>query len=250
MNNDLEQALGERTNALTPQDLDRMLEQMRDLSASGARDAARGELAKLQQLLENLRTDRPQLTDAQKDALKRITALRTLSQKQRQLLDETFRQALEGKAENAKLALHQEDLRSALRSLMESSTKDDSTDDLDRSDQAMKNASTNLKQGAPRGAVPHQNEALAALQKAIDGMADSLRSSMFILPQPGKGEGRDPFGRMGFGGFARDDGGVRVPDRMEARHVREILDELQRRAGDAGRSKAERDYIDRLLQNF
>jgi len=73
-----------------------------------------------------------------------------------------------------------------------------------------------------------------------------------MLPRPGSafGQGRDPFGRSGFGGFSHDDGAVQVPDRMEARRVREILNELQRRAGDTERTKTERDYIDRLLQNF
>jgi hypothetical protein len=253
MNNDLEQALGEHTNALTPQDLERMLDQMRDLSASGARDDARNELAKLQQLLENLRTDHPQLTDAQKEAVKRITGLRALAQKQRQLLEDTFRQAQGGTADNKKLAMQQEDLRNGLHSLMQGSSKDDATDDLDRSEQGMKSASDDLGEGAPRRATGHQNDALAALQQAIDSMADDLRASMFMLPQPGMqatGAGRDPFGRSDFGGLGNSDSTVRVPDRMEARHVREILDELQRRAGDADRSKAERDYIDRLLQNF
>ena len=249
-NDDLNQALGDRTNALTPQDLERMLEHMRDLSASGARDEARNELAKLQQLLESLNTDQPQLTGQQKEAIKKITALRALAQKQRQLLEDTFRQAQDGKSDNKKLALQQEDLRKGLHSLMQGSSKEDSTDDLDRSDQEMQSASGDLGNGAPHSATGHQNEALAALQQAIDSMADNLRASMFMLPRPGMaGAGQDPFGRAGFGGFG-DNSDIRVPDRMEARHVREILDELQKRAGDADRSRAEHDYIDRLLQNF
>src|SRR5277367_3533637 len=105
LNDELEQALGEKTNMLTPQDLDRMLEQMRDLSASGERDAARQELAKLQQTLENLHTEHPQLTAAQKNTLKRIAELRDVSRKQRQLLDETFHQAQDGQGDNHQLAM-------------------------------------------------------------------------------------------------------------------------------------------------
>ena len=62
------------------------------------------------------------------------------------------------------------------------------------------------------------------------------------------GEGRDPFGRSGYNGLREE--GLQLPDHLESRRVREILNELQRRAGDLGRSKTERDYIDRLLQNF
>ncbi|MGE3624148.1 MAG: DUF4175 domain-containing protein [Bdellovibrionales bacterium] len=248
MANELERALGDRTNTLTPQDLERMLEQMRDMSASGARDAARGELARLQQLLENLRTGRPQLTDTQKQNLKRLAELRELAKKQQQLLDETFRQAHD-KAEGNDLAMRQEDLRRALRSLMDGAKKDDATEDLDHGEREMQNAGTRLKQGAPKDAVPHQTSALQALQQAAEQMANNLRASLFMLPRPGAA-GHDPFGRGGFEGFVRDDGSIRVPDRMESRRVREILNELQRRAGDTDRSKAEREYIDRLLQNF
>jgi len=251
---ELRQALGERTNMLTPQDLDRMLEQMRNLSAAGERNAAREELAKLQQMLENLQTGQPQMTAEQQGTLKRIATLRNLSRHQQQLLDKTFRQAQgNGKTPEAhQLALQQEDLRHVLHDLI-GGGKDDGTDDLDRGDQAMKDASADLEHNIPRGAVHYQNQALAALEQAIQNMADSLRASMFMLPRPGGeefGEGRDPFGRSGFSGYARDDAGIKVPDQMEMRHVREILDELQRRAGDVNRSKTERDYIDRLLQNF
>ena len=60
----------------------------------------------------------------------------------------------------------------------------------------------------------------------------------------------DPFGRSGLDGQAHNDDGIKVPDRMEARRVREILDELQRRASEIGRPQTERNYIDRLLQNY
>jgi hypothetical protein len=59
----------------------------------------------------------------------------------------------------------------------------------------------------------------------------------------------DPFGRD-YGNLFRDDGSIKVPEQMETKRVREILDELQRRAGDMSRPKTERDYIERLLQNF
>ncbi len=253
VSNELQQVLGQRTNMLTPQDLDRMLEQMRDLSATGNRDAAREELGKLQQMLESLHTGQPQLTAQQKETLKRMAAVRDLERRQQQLLNETFQQAQSSGSSKPgdahKLALQQEDLRRALRSLIDGSG-DDATDDLNQSDQDMKDANADLGRNAPSSAVQSQNRALAALQKATQSLADNMRASMFMLPGLGESGMQDPFGRSGFGGFARDDGGIKVPDHMEIRRVREILDELQRRAGDSSRSKTERDYIDRLLQNF
>ena len=120
MNSDLEQVLGAKMNALSPQDLERMLDQMRDMSAAGARDAARNELAQLQQMLENLRTDRPQLSAEQQQALKKITALRDLTRKQHELLDKTFTQAQDGKADNnSQLSMQQEDIRQGVHSLLD-----------------------------------------------------------------------------------------------------------------------------------
>ncbi len=245
---DLNQALGARTNMLTPEDLDRMLQQMRDLSASGDRDAAREELAQMQQMLESLRTDSPQLTAEQKEMLGKLVALRELGKKQQQLLDETF-QNQSDPAQSRKLAVEQENLRNALRTLMTTGDKNDVDDDLSKTGALMQESSNDLKGGNARGALTPENGALAALQKAIEKRASDLRAAMFALSRPGSGfgQGRDPFGRAG---FARDEGTVKVPDRMQARHVREILDELQRRAGEGDRPRNEREYIERLLQNF
>ncbi|MCH7957081.1 MAG: DUF4175 family protein, partial [Proteobacteria bacterium] len=61
----------------------------------------------------------------------------------------------------------------------------------------------------------------------------------------------DPFGRRPGGAYgARIDGAVKIPDQMEVRRAREILDELRRRAGERQRPKTERNYIDRLLRRF
>ena len=244
---DLNQALGARTNMLTPEDLDRMLQQMRDLSASGDHDAAREELAQMQQMLESMRTDNPQLTAEQKEMLGRLMALRELSKKQQQLLDQTFQNQSDA-TQSRKLAVEQENLRNALRTLMTTGDKNDVDDDLSKTGALMQESSADLKGGNAHGALTPENGALAALQKAIDKRADDLRAAMFMLSRgSGFGQGRDPFGRSG---FARDDGTTKVPDKLQARHVREILDELQRRAGEGDRPRNEREYIERLLQNF
>ena len=68
--------------------------------------------------------------------------------------------------------------------------------------------------------------------------------------RPGSGSESDPFGREDGSSFTNDTSGIHLPDRMEAKHVRDILNEIQHRAGDLTRPKTERDYIERLLQNF
>ena len=245
---DLSQLSGTKTNSLTPKDLDRMLDQMRSLSASGSRDAARQELSRLQQLLEGLQTQVPQLNDAQKATLEHIKSLRALAHDQQQLIDKTFQKAQDGKKdESRKLATEQNALLNRLHGLM-SEMKGDDAGKLGQGENAMKQAGNSLQEGSAQIAMPHENDALKALQDAAQAMTDDLRQSLFMLPQPGMGMANDPFGREGNGMLS--DENVKVPDQMEVRRVREILNELQRRAGDMARPKTERDYIDRLLQNF
>lgn len=76
-------------------DLERMLEQMRELSRTGSRDAARQMLSQLQQMLENLQTG--QMGQQDMEQAERMTEsmrqLQDLAQRQRELMDETFRQS-------------------------------------------------------------------------------------------------------------------------------------------------------------
>jgi Flp pilus assembly CpaE family ATPase len=43
---------------------------------------------------------------------------------------------------------------------------------------------------------------------------------------------------------------VQIPDEMELRRTREIVDELRRRRGERERPTLELDYLDRLLDQF
>ncbi|MDX2028421.1 MAG: DUF4175 family protein [Alphaproteobacteria bacterium] len=61
--NNTNQASRQQINKLVPQDLGRMLQQIRDLSSSGAADEAREEFLKLQQRLENLRAESSSLIE-------------------------------------------------------------------------------------------------------------------------------------------------------------------------------------------
>lgn len=244
---DLGKALGTRTNSLTPQDLERMLDNMKSLSASGARDAARAELSKLQQIMESLTTKMPQLSEQQKADLDTLKTLKDIERNQQNLLDKTFRQAQEesqpgDKKENTELAGTQSDLRERLQKLMKGKSEAKS---LGQGAEAMARAEKTLRANNPDQATAAQNDALKALKEAEQSVADGLRASLFNIPQSGS-ETSEESNNVRFTGTAEGN----IPDHAEAKHVREILDEIQRRAGDLGRSKTERDYIERLLQNF
>jgi hypothetical protein len=66
----------------------------------------------------------------------------------------------------------------------------------------------------------------------------------------GVGENEDPFGRTGPSLGPQTGGNVKVPSQMDIQRAREILEELQRRAGDRSRPENELDYLDRLLRRF
>lgn len=131
-----------------------------------------------------------------------------------------------------------------------------------KADQAMKSARNELKEGDPQGSLEHQKEALKELEGAMDNavkqLAEQLQTTMmnFGMPQegPGYGEGYDPLGRR-MGGKPGDNGKpgddfVAIPEEKERRRVQQIIEELRTRSNDYTRPKQEREYIDRLLNQF
>ncbi|MEP6146523.1 MAG: TIGR02302 family protein, partial [Nisaea sp.] len=76
------------------EDLMKMLDQMRDMAKTGARDAARQMLSQLQQMMENLRMgmQQQQMSPQQQALQEMMRQLKDLSQQQRDLMDRTFQQ--------------------------------------------------------------------------------------------------------------------------------------------------------------
>jgi len=71
-----------------------------------------------------------------------------------------------------------------------------------------------------------------------------------------EGEGRasddraDPFDRPAGTYGAVDGSGTDVPDREAMDRVRELMEELRRRAGQRSRPELELDYLERLIERF
>lgn len=250
---DLKQMTGARTNTLTPQDLEKMLNDMRGLSANGSRDEARQELAKMKEMLENLATGPRKLTAAQKEALELGKEVQQAARDQQELMDKTFQDSQkEGKTdpkESQALSDKQGKILDKLHGVMQK-VKGNSA--LSQSASAMEKAQGSLKQGSLSGALPDQNEALKSLRDAQESMGKSMQAGQSGTPMDGAAgvAGGDPFGRDNGKSLLGDTTKTRVPDHFETQKVREILDEIQRRAGDLTRPKIERDYFERLLQNF
>ena len=120
---------------------------------------------------------------------------------------------------------------------------------------AMEQAAQALLDENAQDALAAQEEALADLRAGAEELARELLERM----QDGEGDGSgpdgengeddDPLGRPSDGAFA-DGSGVEVPDEMSRARARDILEELRRRAAEAGRTQEELDYIERLLDRF
>jgi flagellar motor protein MotB len=261
---------------VTARDLERMLNEARELARSGARDQARALLSQLQNMLENMRTSAlPQRGLEQAQRLMR--GMSDLMRRQKELLDRSFRAAQQGEAGSMPQggqqpgggqpggaigdAGRQEALRQALDAMMRQfgGAMGRVPDPLGRAEQAMRDAVGALRQGLPGDAVAPQSDALDQLQQAAREFARRMESRLGGQPgyRPGMrgnslggSRARDPFGRPVPEGGAYDEGDVKIPDKNTLQRAREILDELRRRAGEPSRPRLERDYIERLLKQF
>ncbi len=259
---------------LQRQDLQDMLERARELARSGAKDAARDMLAQLRNMLENLRADpyAQQMNRDMQEASRMMNELENLMREQQELLDRSFERSQrngqqgEGEAqqrgENQADSQRQEQLRRGLGEMMRQlgDALGDIPRPLGRAEREMRDARDALSTDQPGQAVPSQTRSLDQLQQGMQATLDQFMEK--FSPGEGEGEGqvgarpggnnRDPLGRetqgQGQGQISREN--VGIPDQMELRRAREIVDELRRRSGERERSPLELDYIDRLLDQF
>lgn len=116
----------------------------------------------------------------------------------------------------------------------------------------MRDAEEALRRGDTGSALDAQEEALAELRSGAEDLArDLLERMQEQQGQDGQAENQeeDPLGRPTDGAFA-DGSGLEIPDELSRARAREILEELRRRAAEAGRPQDELDYIERLLDRF
>ncbi len=250
-------------------DLQKLIEAARELARTGQMDAAREMLAQLRELLENLRANpfAQQMDDANRQAMQMMQEMERMIGEQQDLLDRSFDRAQRQEQfdqqrmgrENSGDARRQEALRRALGEMMRQlgDALGEIPQPLGNAEQAMRGAVESLERGEPGQATGPQGEALDQMQQGMQSMVEAM------MQQMGQGSGgragafgwqpgtdRDPLGRSPAGQGLDNLGGVEIPDQMEMRRVREIMQELQRRAGQPSRPRFERDYIDRLLRRF
>jgi uncharacterized protein (TIGR02302 family) len=243
-------APGDEANTKTLQfsDLQKMMQAIEQLSASGNREQAARMLAMLQSMLENMRiagSNGGKGGGQQNRELNQaIQEYGDLMGQQRALIDKTMRQE-QGKGDPKDggaqgLAKQQDDLRQKLNRSMQKLGKLGSG--LDQAGKSMDQAQRSLNGQDLSNARNAQEQALAAMRAGADALAKQMQGSD-LAGQEGQD---DPLGR----GPVGNGPGVKLPDANDLARARDILQELRRRAGERGRPPQELDYIDRLLKEF
>jgi uncharacterized protein (TIGR02302 family) len=134
----------------------------------------------------------------------------------------------------------------------------DAMNALGRAGRAMGDAAGELGQGDAGSAVDSQGQALDALHRGAQSVAQAMQQQM------GQGQGTalgrlgqspadqetDPLGRPLRGRDYGDDSTVKVPGDIDVQRARRIIEELRKRYGEMGRPQQELDYIERLLKGY
>ncbi len=262
---------------LSSSDLQKMLDQIQNLAKTGARDAARQLLSQLQNMMENLQAGQTPNSDNPNSQamMQSLDKLGDLIKRQEDLMNRTFN-AQNGQKDDGQPMSEQElsdllkqlengqqslaDALSELQKQLEGMGLQPGK--LDGAGQAMGRATQNLGNQNPGSAVGDQSSALDALRQGAQGLAQQMAR------QPGQGGGMglgmNTGGFRGGNGFQNTDplgrqrattgpdlgATVKVPDAIDTQRAREILDAIRKRLGDIGRPLIERDYLERLLQQF
>ena len=229
------------------EDLQKLMQAIQQLSASGNREQAAQMLAALQNMLENMRIAKSgsgQGGQQNTELNQAIQEYGDLMGQQRALMDKTLRQQQgrgdpkDGGAEG--LARQQDELHQRLNRSMQKLGK--MGEGLGKAGQAMEQAQKSLSGRDLFNARNAQENALAQMRQGADALAKQMQGSD-LNGQEGQ---EDPLGR----GQVGPGSGVKMPDANDLARARDILQELRRRAGERGRPPQELDYIDRLLKEF
>ena len=242
---------GKDEKVITQDDIQKLLQQIQQLSDAGNKEMAARMLAMLQKLLENLHMAKSGGTAGNGSSLDKslndaIKKLGDMMGQQRSLIDKTMRQRQgngdpkDGGAQG--LFKSQGALKDDLDKMLDG-LDPKQKNGLDNASKSMENAERALSKPDLDNAGNEEKNALDALQKGADALAKMQAPQK---GQNGKEDKKDPLGRANSGPGT----GVKLPGATDIERARQILQELRKRAGERGRPQQELDYIDRLLREF
>lgn len=134
---------------------------------------------------------------------------------------------------------------------------DAARDALNRAGRAMDQAEQALRNRDLAEAIDNQAQAMEALREGMRSLADAMEEGA-PRQEPGQGDAQsnrradatDPLGRDSSNSDGSPDGKLRQGPGGGAAAARKLLDEIRRRSGEAERPDIERDYLNRLLDQF
>jgi uncharacterized protein (TIGR02302 family) len=227
--------------AVSAQDLQDKLDALRNLTQSGARNAAQDALDELANLLDNLKISSGGGSSASSGGgSSSASAAAELLGRQRGLADRAFARGQSGGA-GGDLAAEQNALGGELDRLRARQKNNAAAEaPLREARTAMTESEDALKAGDFGAASAAMERAIDKLREGAGELAKSEQG------RPG-GERRDPLGRP-IGPASGES--VDVPETIDAERARQVREELRRRLSEGGRSEEEIRYLERLLERF
>jgi hypothetical protein len=257
------------TQMLRPEDLAKMMDNIENLAKTGARDAARQLLSQLQNMMENLQAGTQGQPDpATQQAMQQLNQLGDMIRKQQELMNQTFSAQHGQNGQGQPLSEDQlkqalKDLQSGQQALADALGKLQGdmqgagmppNGKLGQAGNSMGRAAQALGNGEPGAAVGEQSDALDALRQGAQSLAQQLASGRATASGAGMGSGgqgsTDPLGRPTRNSGPDLGSSVKVPDAIDTQRAREIFDAIRQRLGETTLPAYERDYLERLLEQF
>lgn len=262
-------------NSLDPGLLNDFLEQMMNELSQGNTKKAEEMLAQLQNFMDMLDPANAQsLTPEMRELMEAMAGLSNIASQQRELMEETKScepakeqdekdsnstcSSPDGSGVNTKsLGKEQTKLQEQLSKLNQMIEKSGqplkNKQSLKDAETSMKMAKNSLEKGQLGEASTFQQDAINKLEQATQELQQQISNQMQKnggFPFSFGGQNRDPFGReQGTGqGFGADKD--ILPVEAERKRVKEILEKLRERASERQRPLQERDYYNRLLQQW
>ncbi len=252
-------------------DIDQMLDSIRNLSQSGANNAARQLLGDLENLLNNLRLAQGgsgagagQGASGSAGNGGAAGDAGDLIGRQRDLANRSFERGQTLGATGDDLSTEEGGIAGDLESLLDELGGDgQGFDPSGEATRELRDALDEMRTAEDALDADDFGAAASAMERAVEnlraGAGDLAREAMRQAGEAGAGERegeagsrRDPLGRPvgpeGAGGAYGD--GADVPIDGAAGRARDVMEELRRRLGESGRSKEEIDYLERLLDRF
>ncbi len=250
--------------------LQQMFDKLQELMEQGKTAEAADLMEQLRQFMQNMQVTQGEGGQGSGPGSQAMRDLQDGLREQQKLSDDSFRDLQDGQEGTGtggkSLSERQKELADRLDNLNRkgklpgpgSEKGEAGRKELGRAGDAMNEAERALREGDLPGALDRQAEAMDAMREGMrnfgEALAENQREGEAGQSQRAEGtadpQGLDPLGREPGNALRIGSDENLMQGEDIYRRAQELLDEIRKRAGDQGRSEAERGYLDRLLELF